>query len=233
MVDMKDCGVIYVTAGKKFAEAANASAKSLKYFKPTLATHLFSDVMLESGNYFDSFERIENPHLRSKVDYIPRTPFEYTLFLDADTRIVKDISEIFMLLSRFDFVATHAHNRVSTDKLIWREKIPYAFPQLNSGVLLYRNNEKVVRFLEEWREAYHNNSLSKDQITLRELLWLNKSLRLYVLPPEYNVRFRKYSYIWRRNEACVKILHRPDFISANLRVRVRRFYRYVLTLLTG
>ena len=38
------------------------------------------------------------------------------------------------------------------------------------------------------------------------LLW-KSDLRIATLPPEYNVRFIKYKYIWKKTEAIPKIFH--------------------------
>ncbi len=46
----------------------------------------------------DSSTKIHNPHIRSKVDYISETPFQRTLYLDADTRVCEDLTHMFELL---------------------------------------------------------------------------------------------------------------------------------------
>ena len=66
--------------------------------------------------------------------------------------------------------------------------------------------------MESWRDAYYANldRFQMDQRTLRELLWLS-DLRMAVLPPEYNVRYIKYHYLWSKQEATSKILHLQKF----------------------
>ncbi len=153
MVDLSMCGVLYVATGERYVDAANESAKSLKAKNPELTTHLFGDAGPAGKSFFDSFEKIETPHRRSKVDYVGKTPFEYTLFLDADTRVVGNVSAVFGLLARYDIAAAHAHNRVSTNRLFWKAEVPYAFPQLNTGVLAFRKTDEVMALLERWRQS--------------------------------------------------------------------------------
>ena len=72
----------------------------------------------------------------------------------------------------------------------------------------------MLEFLAKWKEAFHSAGIGKDQVTLRELLWLS-DLNIYVLPPEYNVRYQKFVDIWARQptEAVPKILHMKKFIT--------------------
>lgn len=207
MIKHKDKGVLYVATGAGFTEMAIASAKSLKEHTSGIKVHLFTDQPNVQSKWIDSTGEIENSHVRSKVDYIHQSPFQYTLFLDADTKIVADISELFQLLDRFDMAIAHAQQRNHFPTLQnWKTELPYAFPQMNSGVVLFRANELTKKLFEDWQEAYHNNGFHKDQVTLRELIW-NSALRISILPPEYNIRFVKYLDIWTEKETQPKILH--------------------------
>ena len=135
------------------------------------------------------------------------TRFQRTLYLDTDIRVVADISEMFDILDRFDIAIAHAHarNRKET-KTVWHFHIPDAFPQMNGGVLLFRSSPTVLDLLRAWQRAYHSAGFAKDQVTLRELLWLS-DLRLHILPPEYNIRYERYLSFWEAREAIPRILH--------------------------
>ena len=105
-----DKGVIYVATGEKFVKMAVMAAKSLKIYCPDLPVHIFTDRDIASHSCFDSSTKILDPHLRSKVDYIFLTPFQKTLFLDADTRVCEDITPMFDLLDRFEFAIAFAES---------------------------------------------------------------------------------------------------------------------------
>ncbi|ELR23704.1 uncharacterized protein ACA1_073480 [Acanthamoeba castellanii str. Neff] len=227
MESKKGQGVVLVATGPVYVEAAIRSARSVKeHCGPDLPVHIWTDlpeVCAAAAGAFDSVERIENPHRRSKVDHLWRTPFERTLFLDADTRVVADVRGLFSLLDRFDLCMAHAHRRShaksattssssSSSSPASASPPPVEFPQLNSGVFLYRRSEGVVAFLKRWQEVFHAAALPKDQVTLRELLWTT-DLRVYVLPPEYNVRYQKYIDAWDAGEAQPKILHMRKFVD--------------------
>ena len=91
----KERGVIYIATGEKYVELAVKSAQSLKACCPRLSTHIFTERDISSYNCFDGSTKISDPHRRSKVDYIFQTPYQRTLYLDADTRVCEDIIQIF------------------------------------------------------------------------------------------------------------------------------------------
>ena len=185
-------GVLYIAAGESYVAAACASAESVRRSSPGLALGLFGDARsIESARVRELFhfvKPIAGPHRRSKVDYLEATPFDETLYLDADTRALAPLDDVFALLESFDVALGHAHarNRALTNQS-WRRELPASFPQFNGGVIAYRRRSEVLGFLRAWRAAFHAAGLRKDQVTLRELLW-SSPLRIATLPPEYNVR---------------------------------------------
>jgi len=231
---MNSSGVLYVATGEKYVLAAIRSAKTVLAHSPGLGIHLFTDPNSFTDFDFDttivpfsSVAIVEDPHRRSKVDYMGRTPFDYTLYLDSDTAFNTDLGALFSILDRFDIALAHEHRRNTPNSLeTWRIPLPQAFPQFNSGVILYRKTAAVLQFLEQWRSQYRDAGIRHDQTTLRELLWLS-DLRIATLPPEYNIRYIKYKFIWSRTEASIKILHLKRFHRGWLgwifRHQIRRF----------
>ena len=207
-------GVLYIAAGQEYINAAIRAAGSVRKYCPGLPVHLFADWQNHPRFHFDrdpapftSVGNIPDPHPRSKVDYLPLSPFDRTLYLDTDTRLNADIREIFGLLDRFDIALVHEMRRNYPIHLrTWRTPLPLAFPQFNGGVILYRKTPPVIQFLEDWKKYYQQAGYPQDQVTLRELLWLS-DLQIATLPPEYNVRFLKYHFLWSQSEAHTKIFH--------------------------
>ena len=206
-------GVMYVAVGENYIRSAARSARSVRKHNPGLQVHLFANWQecgfdfSRSLEPFTSVESIDSPHYRSKVDYSVRTPFDRTLYLDTDTRVLDDITPLFDLLDRFDIALAHAPNRI-TRLMNWQVPVPVSFPQFNCGVFVYRRSERVWKFLQEWIEAFHQAGFFSDQITFREIIWLS-DLRIATLPPEYNLRYLKYLLLWGKREARPRILHLP------------------------
>lgn len=210
-------GILYIAAGARYIRAAIRSAESVRRHSPGLATHLYADWPDHGFDFrsspapFTSVETIDHPHRRSKVDLIARTPFDRTLYLDTDTALNADIRDVFRVLDRFDLALCHAHRRNTPERLApWRLDLPRAFPQYNGGVILFKRTPPVIAFLESWGRAYHEAGFQQDQRTLRELLWLT-DLRLATLPPEFNVRFIKYHFLWSTAEARTQLFHLRRF----------------------
>ncbi|WP_298492794.1 putative nucleotide-diphospho-sugar transferase [uncultured Maritimibacter sp.] len=204
-------GVIYVATGPDYRDLAQASARSLRHHEPQLAIDLFTDApdTIASG-LFDAVHPIEEPHDRSKLDCMAFTRFERTLFLDCDTLVVNRLGDLFDLLDRFDLAAAHDVRR--TSDLIrqgQRHATPYAFPQLNSGVLLYRMTQATRAFLSEWRARY---TAGRDQPIFKDLLW-ETDIRFYVLPPEFNLRRVTMLDAWEPLDATPTILHSHRFMD--------------------
>ncbi|MBD3677985.1 MAG: hypothetical protein HUJ27_06220 [Rhodobacteraceae bacterium] len=204
---MRD-GVIYVATGEDYLSLARQSALSLRQTNPGLAVDLFTDLG-EAGDLgmFDQVHPVPRVHPRVKLECLPLSRFERTLYLDCDTLVLAPLGSVFDLVERFDLALAHDVRRRSD---LVREGLeletPYAFPQLNSGVMLYRRSEAMRLFLAEWLRRYMESGLFRDQIVLKDLLW-QSDLRFYVLPPEFNLRRVTMLDAWEPLDARPTILH--------------------------
>ena len=202
------CGVIYAATGPGFLQLAEASARSLRQVEPGLAVDLFTDAPeMADAALFDRVHRIDDPHPRAKLDCMQRTRFARTLYLDCDTLVLSPLGDLFDVLDRFEMALAHDVRRASD--LIregFQETTPYAFPQMNSGVLLYRRSDPVRAFLAKWARRYRAAGVARDQIVLKDLLW-QSDLRFYVLPPEFNLRRVTVLDVWEPEDAVPTILH--------------------------
>ena len=228
-----DIGIIYIATGEKFLKMAAMSAKSLKAHCPNLPTHIFSDCDATSYDCFNSSTKISDPHQRSKVDHIFKTPYQRTLYLDADTRVCEDITSVFELLDRYDIALAHDAGRGRK-----RQKELYVgnsrFLPVNGGVILFKKTDPVVEFLKSWKKAYHEEGRKGDQFSLRGLLWLS-DLRLLILPPEYNWKSLRYLNYLKSYGITPKILHLDDFKheegifatdSLSMRKKIKHIIKY-------
>lgn len=204
---MRD-GVIYVATGADYLDLACASAASLRTVEPELPVDLFTDDTSAPGlGVFDRVHPVPRRHRRAKLDCMPLTRFERTLFLDCDTRVLAPLGDLFDVLERFEMALAHDVRRASA---LVREGLevatPYAFPQLNSGVMLYRRSPGMLAFLAEWSRRFHDAGVARDQIILKDMLWRTE-LRFFVLPPEFNMRRVTMLDAWEPLDATPTILH--------------------------
>lgn len=65
-------------------------------------------------------------------------PDDRNLYLDVDTYVCGEVDELFELLDSFDIGATYGLRPQSEET-----NIPDSFPELNTGVLVYRDTNPV------------------------------------------------------------------------------------------
>jgi lipopolysaccharide biosynthesis glycosyltransferase len=188
-------GVLYIAFKDKFVRQAILSATSLRAASPNLHISLFSDVD-PKASCFDHFRSIAITGWRCKVDYLPQSPYERTIYLDSDTRVVFPIDDVFDTLDRFDLAACQdfaRKRRTMAANVPPYAEIPYGLPEHNGGVIAYRRSEATEAFFQDWQKLYYEYreaTLGQDQPSFRIALWRN-DLRILTLPPEFNVRNRK------------------------------------------
>jgi len=86
---------------------------------------------------------------------------------------------------------------------------PAAFPELNTGVILYRQSDSVNNLFQSWIRIYQAQLQSDrpplhDQPAFRQAIF-ESEINLSILPPEYNLRTVMPMFIG--GNAKVKILH--------------------------
>ncbi len=197
-------GCLYVAFGRPYLEAAQASARSVRSVTPGIPIAIVTDEAAPTG--FDEVVALaDTDGYRAKVRGMLVSPFDRTLFLDADTYAAADVAELFQVLDSFDLAAAQAPNRVTLPL----DDVPDAFPELNTGVVAFRQNAAVERFLHSWLEEYDRlkplRPPSQDQAAFRRALYTATDVRLTVLPTEFNVRFGMAGFYNQR----ARILHGP------------------------
>lgn len=200
-------GVLYVARGAGYLDLAMASARSLRAHTPGLAIDLFTDVPVPAGAPFDRVSPIPHHTSRDKIVCMAHSRFARTLFLDCDTLVVAPLGDLFDLLDRVELAVAHDVRRTSA--LIQDGSVPgvpLAFPQFNTGVLLYRRSALMGQFLVDWAAHYTALGRGRDQVSFRDLIWLG-ALRYHVLPPEYNLRRVTLLDAWEPLDARPTIIH--------------------------
>ena len=219
-------GVIYVAIGDQFIKESLQSAESLKRAMPKIHTTIFCDHQLES-KYFDDVVVMKKDHLNypgleklEKIRCIRYSPYEKSIFLDTDTYVCNDISELFTLLDQFDIATAHAPVRDATKvrkeiNYSYSINIPESFPEMNTGVIVLKKNELTENLFRAWFQSCEQKIANKgkplhDQTAFREVLYTNNA-RVATLTPEYNFRFKGFGFAIGK----IKILHgrHPDLPS--------------------
>jgi len=203
-----DFGILYIATGTKYIQEAIHSAKSVRQIMPKLPIAIYlDDPSSIPAGLFDLVNQINDPQFSyiDKVLLLQKTPFKKTLFLDTDTLVIDPVYELKTLLSKFDIACSHAPVR-DTHQM---PECPAAFPELNTGVILYRQSDSVNNLFQSWIRIYQAQLQSDrpplhDQPAFRQAIF-ESEINLSILPPEYNLRTVMPMFIG--GNAKVKILH--------------------------
>ncbi len=211
-------GVLLIASGEPWRQEAVEVARGIAHYMPGLRVTVFTDRMFSAPG----IERVQviqpdaNP-LLTKTIWMSQSPYDLTLFLDTDITICDDITDLFVLLDRFDLAVPHAPYRLASMGLtkplpgFLSDGVPESFPGMNTGMILYRRSRRVKRFLADWAQ-YHvrlddHEPGAPQQPAFRTALFRSR-LRFAIIPEEYHCRFIYPFKVCGR----VKVLHgrHPD-----------------------
>ena len=188
-------GILYVATGPQYLAEAAANLKAARPHLGNCSVAVVTDDVpaAEALGCFDLCLPHPDPRhsYRDKIPALIDLPFDKTLFLDSDARIIGPVEGLFQLLDQFDLAAAHAPVRLPSG---WSDSsVPPTFPELNSGVLLLNRSKQQQSLIQRWLEQYDAIGQDWDQATFRAVVWefLSKDLHLGILPPEANLRTTK------------------------------------------
>lgn len=192
------CGVLYIASGLDYLSEAQSNAFYSKQFCD-LPFAIFTDqIDSVDDRIFDYKFNLDSPahSYRDKIYPLTLSPFEYTLFLDSDARLIHSPNDLFSLLQTYDICASKAPVRLP---LGWIDSdVPLSFHEFNSGVILFRNTRIIHDFISDWLILYDKIKLqynqSWDQATFRSTLFSfisTRFLKFFTLPCECNLRTTK------------------------------------------
>lgn len=195
-------GVLFVATGDRYieeaAESANASRPLLGGRPIAISTD--DPVLADRTSAFDRVLVHPEPRrdFRDKIQPLCDPPFDRTLYLDSDARVVarssQTVDDLYRLLEHHDLAAAHAP--VRRPPSWWDHEVPAHWPEFNTGVILVtrRGAEIAIR---DWRrrfdDAFERHGETWDQATFRSAVWhaAGAGLPIAVLPPEANLRTTK------------------------------------------
>ena len=220
-------GYIYVASnsvggvkGNDYIKEAIHSAESLRKVDPKANICLFTDKPF--NNKIFNEVKVVKMSLRCKQVCLEYSPYEKTILLDTDTYVNHNLNDLFDMLDKYDIVGCNDYSRKRVfPKIPEYMKIPYAFSELNTGMVAYKKNKNFKRFIDLWNNYYkkYENVVPWDQPSCRIALW-ESGINLYILPLEYNRRAKA------TKEKCVNLRKKGDqrFDKDHLKTRVFHFH---------
>lgn len=195
-------GVLFVATGDRYieeaAESANASRPRLG--RRPIAISTDDPALAERTGAFDRVlaHAEARRDFRDKIPPLCDPPFERTLFLDSDARVIAPspelVDDLFRLLDHHDLAAAHAP--VRRPPSWWDDEAPAHWPEFNTGVILLTRRGAETA-MAAWRrrfdEVFARHGETWDQATFRSAAWevAGEGVSIAVLPPEANLRTTK------------------------------------------
>jgi len=200
-------GILYILTGDEYLNQARRSAKSVREVMPEVPIAIITDID-DPGDIFDTVILIENPchSLFDKVQNIQRTPFEETIYIDVDTVVTAPIGELFDLLDSHDLAVAHAPRQSFSDKSWFIDHgVPEAFPQFNTGVLVFKKSPAAQKVLDNWKDlanAHREAGIETDQMAFRKVIY-ESDANIVTLRQEYNCLI----YFGQHLKGPAKVVH--------------------------
>lgn len=205
------CGFVYVVNTESYLREAMLSLASLRICMPNasvaIVTHEELFVDDPSVIWIPLTQSYDSPIVKWEA---VRCPFDRFIFLDSDTRVLRELSELFTCLDAFDCALAHEPTR-GWD---YSSSASPPFCELNTGVMAFKKSEAVIEFFRLWRNTYETmrikQHLLNDQPSFREVLWDKRDIRLCTLPSEFHlVTGRPASITWHAH-----VLHGRNNLDA-------------------
>lgn len=223
-----DYGILLVAYNKEYyLDAAILCAKSIKECMPLISISLCTEnIFLEKARKCGIFEKviiIENSSFLylPKIDGISKTPYKYTIFIDADSYVGDCLNDLFSTIEDqpYKFAAHFS---------FWKKtKINNG---ISSSILCYGSDDETKNIIQKWREEYLRyidlvkiNEIG-DQSFLSYVMYINK-IPYYILGDEIHVPYYlsscmngKIRSVTGKNHDMCKNMHRFFNISENRRL---------------
>lgn len=190
-------GVIFSAYGHEAIQECLASIRSLKRSNPDLPVCVLTDDTKHFRSFAQHICRFDSdPFGRmAKLSVDLLSPFDYTLYLDADTRVHLPIDLPFQVLAQgFEFVGTFSANQGEDWWLVhlrtqWRQAtedfIGFKNAQAQGGVFAFRKTRCTQVFFANWRKFFGDGDGEHDQDAMQKALHV-QPMKAYYLGRDFN-----------------------------------------------
>lgn len=238
-------GVLYLAFGYEYVVEAVLSLLSLRYHHPDLPASLLTNLAIAEDNpggifegveYFDEVitvdaENGENRHYKtSLVEY---TPYERTLYLDADTYIENDITagfayvdaEFEMTVRPVEYPLGPDHHHFEDLEMNIRGLPLHEHSYYNTGVIFFDDSDETVEFFRAWNETYREIAHPYDAISFLQTTF-ETDVRIYPLNQTWNKN--KQGHIDPRSLDRLRVYHYMEpHRNAEILAEIRRVEREI------
>jgi hypothetical protein len=219
-------GYIYIVSNSvggiketDYIKEAIFSAKSLRALDSNANITLFTDIEVKDSVFNEV--KIVKMSLRCKQKFFLESPYDKTIYIDSDTYINHNISDMFQMLNKYELLGCHDYARKRIFNIPEYMKIPYCFSEINGGILAFKKCHNFNKLIELWNHYYNKyySIVIWDQPSFRIATW-ESNINLYILPNEYNRR------ALATKDKCINCRRSgdPRFGKEHLKTRIYHFH---------
>lgn len=205
-------GVLYIAFGEKARASCIRSIETVRAFLPQMAVAVVSDTPLK-GVEFHIYRPEVDPGARTwKTQIYALSPFDETLYLDADTEVVSSPTAGFALLRFVDIVLSldcdrrvgekHNAQHVPEERAATLAEVGLDGDLLyyNSGVIFFRRSARALALFAAWHEEWLRWQ-KHDQLALARAFYRCPT-RVATLREEWNTHHRnKAVFVWHNHRS--------------------------------
>ena len=173
-------GVLYVAYGDNARDQAGVSIRTVRKQAKGLPIAVVSDTPMTGVEHNIYHPEADRGARTQKTQMYRLSPFEQTLFLDADTEMLSSPAGGWELLKYVDLVLTQDVNRIfsenhwphlnkdevaATTKLLGTGQHLY----YNSGVIFFRRNDRTEAMMDAWHAEWLRWGLHDQMALLRAI----------------------------------------------------------------
>ena len=197
-------GFVYIADGDSYIEEAICSAKTVKRYMPNVPITLYANKtvnkdVFDNCNVLDDFSGKEGYKIRPHM-----FPYDKNIYMDVDTILCDDVSELFEVLNTYDLAVCHSPGRYAV------AGAPECIREYNCGFICYNKTDDVKRLMHRWQEwheefrgkSFQGSRAGGNQHPFARSVY-ESDVNHVVLPREYNVRIPRPGYV----NMDVKIIH--------------------------
>jgi hypothetical protein len=209
-------GIIYMCFGQQACVEASYSIKSFRRFVDYKVC-VVGDEWAE--NHFKSDDKVifikcdVNPYDESapnkfkfmagriKPLLAELSPFDKTLYVDADTSFRKSPKFGFDLLDKVDFIVAETQTRSIRDTIAGQEESKYTCDIFendmmlyhNSGMLFWNKDDSVINLFKEWSNEWQKFHRWDEQVALLRAL-INTDVLFMTVPYTWNCKYGRDAF---------------------------------------
>lgn len=191
-------GIVYFVIGQKYLAHAAASLDSLRRFHPDMEATVFcNDSVATSFDHIARYESVNDQYpaneiFLDRIRCMAQSPYDRTLFLDADTYVDGPLDQLFRLLDAFDIAVRQSDVGITS---IF-DDVPHTFPEHNCGALLWKWNAVTRQLFADWEKemvcyiqgsgpgVLRGHNAHSDQVPFRHVLYRSDA-RIATLQDNY------------------------------------------------